>query len=67
MRWELETDSAVAGLLSSCTGQVPLRASLALVAELEGLDPAAVTSSLLPVVADLVQRGILLPPETAAT
>jgi methylase of polypeptide subunit release factors len=67
MRWELETDSAVAGLLSSCTGQVPLRASLALVAELQGLDPAAVTSSLLPVVADLVQRGILLPPETAAT
>jgi hypothetical protein len=66
MRWELDTDAAVAGLLSSCTGQVPLRASLALVAELQGLDSAAVTSALLPVVADLVQRGILLPPEPAA-
>jgi hypothetical protein len=61
MRWELETDEAVSALVAACTGALPLRVVLGLVAAAVDGDEATVAEALLPVVRDLVQRGFLLP------
>jgi methylase of polypeptide subunit release factors len=61
MRWEIEVDDVVAGLLAACSGQLPLGALLALVASSVSRSTGEVSAALLPVVRDLVQRGILEP------
>ncbi|HEX2903134.1 MAG TPA: class I SAM-dependent methyltransferase [Jatrophihabitans sp.] len=61
MRWELEADDAVCGLVAACTGGVTVGVLLQLVAELSGLPADDVRAGLVPVVADLVARGFLLP------
>ena len=61
MRWDLETDEAVVALVRACDGEVPLELVLDLLAATRGLEEAAVAQALLPVVRDLVRRGVLLP------
>jgi methylase of polypeptide subunit release factors len=62
MRWEVEVDQAVAGVIAACTGQLALSSVLDTVASLLGENTDEVIEALLPVVSDLVVRGILLPP-----
>jgi hypothetical protein len=61
MRWELEADDAVAGLVAACTGAVPLELLFGLLAGSRDVDVAEVAGALLPVVRDLVARGFLEP------
>ncbi|HEY3501506.1 MAG TPA: methyltransferase [Actinocatenispora sp.] len=64
-RWVEETDELVASVVAGCTGALPLADVLGLLAAAHDLDPAAVYAAALPVVAGLVERGILLPPASA--
>ncbi|WP_026421565.1 DUF7059 domain-containing protein [Actinokineospora inagensis] len=61
--WQQETDELVTALLAGCRGQVPLGDLLALLAAGHGLPADAVVHAALPVVADLVTHGMLLPKE----
>lgn len=63
LRWVQETDELVAALVAGCTGALPLGELLDLLAYGHGLDRDAVAGAALPVVAGLVERGILLPVE----
>ena len=60
MRWELEVDDAIAGLLAGCDGTAPLALELAVLAASIDVAVADVTAAALPVVRDLVGRGVLL-------
>ncbi|MGN6607296.1 MAG: DUF7782 domain-containing protein [Jatrophihabitans sp.] len=62
MRWEIDTDDAVATLLAGCTGGAPLRLAVDLLAATLDLPAEAVDAAVLPVVRDLVGRGFLLVP-----
>lgn len=66
MRWEIEVDEAIAALVAGCTGQLSLRALAAVLAHARQAGADEVLSAILPVAADLVRRGMLLPPEPAA-
>jgi hypothetical protein len=59
MRWELETDDAIASLVGACSGAVPLGVAIALLAAGIGADADEVIRAVLPVVRDLVSRGFL--------
>lgn len=61
MRWELQTDGAIAGLVAACDGTTPLRVPLSVLAALNEVPFEAVATAALPVVRDLVRRGFLLP------
>ncbi|MEO6701377.1 MAG: methyltransferase [Jatrophihabitantaceae bacterium] len=61
MRWELEVDQAVAGLVAASSQQLPLSVLLGLVAASVGAPADQVAEALLPVVRDLVERGFLVP------
>jgi hypothetical protein len=61
MRWEVEVDDAVAGLVAACTGTVPLGVLLDLLAGSVGAEADDVARALLPVVRDFVARGFLEP------
>lgn len=61
MRWEVETDPAVAGLVASCRGTVPVGALFEVLAASYQVPADQLASELLPVVSDLFRRGILLP------
>jgi methylase of polypeptide subunit release factors len=63
LRWVQETDELVAALVAGCTGALPLGELLDLLAAGHGLDRDALAGAALPVVAGLVERGILLPVE----
>ncbi|WP_104481701.1 class I SAM-dependent methyltransferase [Actinokineospora auranticolor] len=63
--WQQETDELVTALLAGCRGHLPLADLLALLAAANGLTADAVVAAALPVVADLVTRGMLLPEELA--
>lgn len=63
MRWEVEVDQAVAMLVAACTGQVAVGVALRLIAEALGLATDPVAEALLPVLGDLVGRGLLIPAE----
>jgi methylase of polypeptide subunit release factors len=65
MRWELEVDEAVAMLIAACTGEVPAGAILRLIAATAGLPAEQVIEALLPVLRDLIGRGLLVPAEVA--
>ena len=66
MRWEVETDPAVAGLVASCSGAVPIGTLFEVLAASYQVPAERLTSELLPVVTDLYRRGILVPVEPAA-
>jgi hypothetical protein len=61
MRWEVETDDAVAGLVAACSGTVPVGVLLDLVASSAQIPSELVATALLPVVHDLIERGFLVP------
>jgi methylase of polypeptide subunit release factors len=63
MRWELDTDDAVAGLVAACDGAAPLDLLVEMLAAATGSDTQVVTAAVLPVVRDLVGRGFLEPVE----
>ncbi len=60
-RWVEETDPLVAALVAGCDGTVPLADQLRVLAAAYGLDEAGLSTKAVPVVAGLVERGILLP------
>lgn len=59
LRWEVETDDAVARLVGACSGSTPLSIAVELLAGLVGDDPDEVARAVLPVVRDLIARGFL--------
>lgn len=61
MRWELEVDEAVAGLVAGCTGDTPLTVLLQLLASAVESPVDQIIEALLPVVRDLVECGFLVP------
>lgn len=63
MRWEVETDAAVSALVAGCDGTVPLAVLVEMLAAGLGADADEVGTALVPVVRDLVGRGLLLPPD----
>lgn len=63
MRWELETDDAVAGLVGACDGTLPLSVLVGLLAASTGATAAELATALAPTVRDLVARGFLVPAE----
>lgn len=60
-RWVTETDELTATLLAGCTGGLPLADVVGLLAAASGLDERELAAAVVPVAADLVKRGILLP------
>ena len=62
MRWELQIDDAVAAVVAACTGEVPLAATVAVLAATVGTSADEVSGALLPVIRDLIGRGFLEPP-----
>jgi hypothetical protein len=65
MRWEIEADEAIAGLVGGCNGARPLGSLVEVLAASMGADLPAVIEAVLPVVRDLVNRGVLVPGEGA--
>lgn len=59
MRWELDTDERIAGLVAACDGTVPLAVLVDLLAGVSGAGTDEVVGAVLPVVRDLVGRGFL--------
>jgi hypothetical protein len=61
MRWEVELDDAVAGVIAACDGTIPLAAPIGVLAASLGRGNDEVAAALLPVVRELVARGFLEP------
>ncbi|MGC9666502.1 DUF7059 domain-containing protein [Planosporangium sp. 12N6] len=61
LRWVEEIDPLVLALVSACDGSLPLRDQVDLLAAAHEADPAALAVAAVPLVAHLVERGILLP------
>ncbi len=61
LRWELEVDDAVAGVVGACSGGVPIALLVEVLAASTGSASDAVAAALVPVVRDLVARGFLEP------
>jgi methylase of polypeptide subunit release factors len=61
LRWVEQIDPVVLALVSACDGTLPLRDHLDVLAAAHQADPTALTDAAVPVVAHLVERGILLP------
>jgi methylase of polypeptide subunit release factors len=64
MRWELDSDDTVTGLVAACDGAVPLSLLVEVVAAVNDADADQVVRALLPVVRDLIGRGFLLPADS---
>jgi hypothetical protein len=60
MRWEVETDDAVAALVAGCDGSVPLLGPVTVLAASLDRPIRDVAAALAPVVRDLIARGYLL-------
>lgn len=65
VRWELEVDEAVAGVVAVCDGTVALRVPVSVLAAALGEPPDEVATALVPVVRDLTARGFLEPPASS--
>jgi hypothetical protein len=61
LRWVEEIDPLILALVSGCTGVLPLRDQLALLASAHEVPPDDLEKALLPVIDHLVERGILVP------
>ncbi|MCW2639396.1 MAG: methyltransferase small [Dactylosporangium sp.] len=61
LRWVEQIDPLVLALVSACDGNVALRDQLDVLAAAHEADPAALAQAAVPLVAHLVERGILLP------
>jgi methylase of polypeptide subunit release factors len=65
LRWEVDTDEAISGLVAACDGVRPVGVLVALLAAASGQPAADVAEAALPVLRDLVARGFLLPGDAA--
>jgi methylase of polypeptide subunit release factors len=61
LRWVEQVDPLVLALVSACDGAVPLRDQLDVLAAAHEADPDVLRQAAVPLVAHLVERGILLP------
>jgi hypothetical protein len=61
MRWSVEVDDAIAALVAGCDGSTPLERPVALLALALRRPPADIAEAVVPVVRDLVGRGLLVP------
>ena len=61
LRWSEEVDPLVLALVSGCTGEVPLRDQIALLAVAHEVPEADLAEAAGPIVAHLVERGIVEP------
>jgi methylase of polypeptide subunit release factors len=59
MRWELDSDDTVAGLVAACDGSIPLSVLVDLLAGATGTGTDDLVRAVVPVVRDLVGRGFL--------
>ena len=66
LRWSVEADEAIAALVAGCDGTATLRQVTTVLAAALAADADEVAGAVAPVVRDLVARGFLLPPGTAA-
>jgi methylase of polypeptide subunit release factors len=62
LRWEIETDTAIAALVAGCDGTTKLSTVVTAMAALLDLPATDVATAITPIAADLLRRGILLPP-----
>lgn len=65
MRWELEVDEAVSGLVAACDGTTTVGVLLSVLASAVSAPVAEVITALAPVVRDLIERGYLIPDDQA--
>lgn len=63
LRWVEEIDPLILALVSGCTGTLPLRDQLSLLASAHEVHPDDLEKALLPVIDHLVERGMLIPCE----
>ncbi|WP_249713852.1 DUF7782 domain-containing protein [Rhizomonospora bruguierae] len=63
LRWSEEIDPLVLALVGGCDGSVPLREQLAVLAVAHDAEEAALAEVAAPIVAHLVERGVVLPTE----
>jgi methylase of polypeptide subunit release factors len=63
MRWEVEVDEALASIIAASRGAVDVATLIRLVAAGHEVDPVAVSAELVPVLRDLISRGLLAPAE----
>ncbi|MFC0531132.1 DUF7782 domain-containing protein [Phytohabitans kaempferiae] len=61
LRWSEEIDPLVLALVGGCDGQVPLRDQVAVLAVAHDVPEADLAEAAVPIVARLVERGVLLP------
>ena len=59
MRWEVAADDAMAGLVAACDGRIPLGVLVDVLAATVEIATADVASAVVPVVRDLIGRGML--------
>ena len=59
MRWDLESDEAIASLVAGCDGRTPLAAAIGMLGAALDTPATDVVAAALPVVRDLVSRGLL--------
>lgn len=62
MRWQIEADALAGRVVAGCRGALPLGQILALLAASVGVPAHELSAAAMPVVRDLVGRGLLLPP-----
>jgi hypothetical protein len=61
MRWELETDDAIARLVGACDGQLPLRIAVEVLASSLDMSADELGELAIPAIRDLISRGFLEP------
>lgn len=66
LRWTEEVDQATVSLVGAADGRLPLRDQLALFAAGHGVDESELAEAAVPVVAHLVERGILTPTDLSS-
>jgi hypothetical protein len=59
MRWEVAADDAMAGLVAACDGRMPLGVLVDVLAATVGIATADVARAVVPVVRDLIGRGMV--------
>ncbi len=61
LRWEIETDELMAGLLAALDGHLPLDVPVQMLAVVLDVPSARCVGAVLPVIRDLLARGLLTP------
>jgi methylase of polypeptide subunit release factors len=61
LRWSEEVDPLVLALVGGCDGRVPLREQVALLAVAHEVAEADLAEAAVPIIAHLVERGVLVP------